>query len=141
MMPSIMSQNWINVKPGDPAFSISTNICEYFELGRRDGADYWLEGQIVGGAEFIFNGRIFVPGISGAGTVIDNFPKGPTPQGWTKRQRADGQGYDLFADGKTLFGYRVVPVPIPGRGATSALCFVTANLYTAAGQTVAESLA
>jgi len=112
-MPGIMSNNWINVRPGDPAFSIGTNICEYFELGKRLGDDYWLEAQIVGDAEFFFNGRIFLPG-SGSGTLIDNFPKGPTPQGWTKRQR-DGQGFELVSDATVLFGYRVVPVLVGGK--------------------------
>lgn len=130
---------WINVKPGDPAFSITTNVCDYFELGRREGSDYWLEGQIVGG-EFLFNGRIFIPGISQAGTVIDNFPKGPAPTGWTKRQRVDRQGYELVSDKAVLFGYRVVSVPIPGSSVSSPLCLVTVNIHTTNGELVAECL-
>lgn len=84
-MPAIMSRNWINVRPGDPAFTVGTNICDWFELGTKAGADYWLEGQIVGEGEYLFNGRLFLPGVTEAGTLIDNFPKGPTPKGWTKR--------------------------------------------------------
>jgi hypothetical protein len=80
-----MSRNWINVRPGDPAFTVGTNICDWFELGTKAGADYWLEGQIVGEGEYLFNGRLFLPGVTEAGTLIDNFPKGPTPKGWTKR--------------------------------------------------------
>jgi hypothetical protein len=139
-MPGIMSGNWINVRPGDPALSIGTNVCEWFELGNRAGSDYWLEAAIVGGNEFLFNGRIFLANGSAAGTVIDNFPKGPTPNGWTKRPRADGTGYELVSDGTVLFGYRVVGVPIPGRSTASSICFVTVNIYNSKGELVAESL-
>src|SRR5438105_1799485 len=139
-MPSIMRDNWINVRPGDPAFVIATNICEWFELGARQGTDYWLEAQIVGEGEFLFNGQLFLPSVAEEGTLIDNFPKGPTPQGWTKRPRVDGAGYELEKDGTVLFGYRVVATPIPGRNVESRLCFVTVNLYDAKGGLVAESL-
>jgi hypothetical protein len=134
-MPGIMKQNRINVRPGDPAFSIGSNLCDYFELGVRSGTDYWLEAQIVGAGEFLFNGRIFIPGISEVGTVIDNFPRGPAPNGWTKRQRPDSKGYELVSGNKTLFGYRVDQTATPSR-----LCLVTVNLYTANGELVAESL-
>src|ERR1041385_6903734 len=139
-MPSIMRANWINVVPGNPAFAIGTNVCDYFDLGNRQGSDYWLEGQIVGLGEFLFNGRIFIPGVSEAGTLIDNFPKAPAPKGWTKRPRPDGTGYELVSDGKTLFGYRVVTTQIPGTAANTPRCFGAVSIYTAKGELVAESL-
>jgi hypothetical protein len=137
-MPSIMSNNWINVRPGDPALCISTNICDWFELGEPAGQDYWLEGEVVDD-EFIFNGRLFLPGIAQAGTIIDNFPKGPTPTGWTKRPRVDEEGYELESGGNILFGYRVADIALPG-GKTARICFVTVNIYSAGGDLVAESL-
>lgn len=130
-MPSIMTSNWINVQPGDPAFVIATNVCDWFELGSKQGADYWLEGQIVGNDEFLFNGRLFLPEAAVGGTIIDSFPHGPAPRGWVKRPRADDLGYDLVSqDGIVLFGYRV----------ENHLCVVTVNLYAADGGLVAESL-
>jgi len=135
-----MRENWINVRPGDPAFLIGTNICEWFELGTRQGTDYWLQAEIVGNGEFLFNGRLFLPGRVDSGTIIDNFLKGPAPTGWTRRQRGDGQGYDLISNSDVLFGYRVVPTPIPGRNVASHLCFVTVNIYDGKGRLVAESL-
>jgi hypothetical protein len=139
-MPNIMSGNWICVRQGDPAFSIGTNVCGWFELGVRHGADYWLEGQVVGDGEFLFNGRLFLPGVTQAGTVIDNFPKGPAPKGWTKRPRVDGNGYELESDGTVPFGYRVVSIQIPGLDTESRICFVTVNLYGSNGALVAEVL-
>lgn len=132
-MPSMMSMNRINVRPGDSAFVIGTNLCEWFELGNKTSTDYWLEGNIVGPPpEFIFNGRIYVPGISAAGTVIDNFPKGPDPTGWTKRPRLAGNGYELVDEkGKVLFGYEVL---------AGNICHVTVNIYAADGAMVAETL-
>jgi hypothetical protein len=109
-----------------------------FELGTRDSQDYWLEGHIVGDGEFLFNGRLFVPGIAQGGTVIDNFPKGPAPGGWTKRQLADSDGYELVSNGSVLFGYRVVP--FPQGDVETHLCIVTANIYDSGGEVVAESL-
>jgi hypothetical protein len=133
-MPAMMSLNRINVRPGDPAFAIGTNLCEWFELGRKTGTDYWLEGDIVGTPpEFIFNGRIYMPGSSASGTVIDNFPKGPVPTGWIKRQRISANGYDLVdTNDKILFGYEVLE---------NDICHVTVNIYTSDGTLVAETLA
>jgi len=142
-MPSIrMIDNWINVRPDDPALVISSNVCEWFELGTQQGPDYWLEAGIVGSGEFLFNGRLFLRGVAEAGTIIDNFPRGPAPKGWTRRQRVDGQGYELVSDSNdvVLFGYRVVPMSIPGRRSISDLCFVTVNIYDSTGKLVAESL-
>jgi hypothetical protein len=127
--------NVINVRPGAPAFLIGTNLCDCFELGARDGSDFWLEGTIVGNGEFLFNGRLYLPPSddgpqSEPGIIIDSFPKGPTPNGWTKRPRPDGDGYELVADdGTVLFGYRV-----EGR-----ICLVTTKLYSSGGQVVAEA--
>ena len=128
-MPSIIAQNWINVRPGDPAFVVATNVCDYFELGNRGGDDYWLEGLIVTG-EFLFNGRLYLPDRRVSGVIIDNFPKGPIPHGWTRRQHLDEEGYDLVSDdGTILFGYHVQGV----------LCMVTVNIYAKDGGLVAES--
>lgn len=130
-MPSVLARNWINVRPGEPAFEVATNICDYFELGTREGQDYWLEGTIVGEGEFLFNGRLFVPNAHIHGTIIDNFPKGPTPNGWTKKPLMDDDGYSLVDQtGKTVFGYRVV----------DKICLVIVNIYSAASELVAESL-
>jgi len=130
-MATILARNWINVRPGDPAFIVSTNVCDWFELGQRAGQDYWLEGVILRPTEFVFNGRLFLPDASEHGTIIDNFPKGPTPTGWIKRQRADGAGYELVSiAGKSIFGFLI----------EGPLCKVTANIYAANGALVAESL-
>lgn len=128
---STFRRNLFNVQAGQPALEIATNLCDWLELGTREGTDYWLEGQIVNGGEFLFNGRLFIPNSgNAAGTVIDNFPKSAAPQGWTKRPRADGNGYELVSsDGTILFGYRV-----DGR-----ICHVTASIYAADGDIVAES--
>jgi hypothetical protein len=61
-MPDIAApSDWFNVRPGDPAFIIGANACDWFDLGVREGTDYWLEGEIVNGTEFLFNGRLFLP--------------------------------------------------------------------------------
>jgi hypothetical protein len=44
-MPILMSQIRINVRPGDPAFVIATDLCEWFELGNEASADYCLKGR------------------------------------------------------------------------------------------------
>jgi hypothetical protein len=127
---SLFSKNNFNVHPGEPAFEIATNLCDWFELGIRDGNDYWLEGQIVGDGEFLFNGRLFLRNGT-AGTIIDNFPRGPMPEGWTRRQRVDEEGYELISnDGVVLFGYRV----------HDKICHVAVNLYAVDGEIVAESV-
>ncbi len=57
MMAHIMGGNWLNVRPGDPAFNVMSNMCDYFELGSRNGDDLWLTGDIVGEArEFVLTG-------------------------------------------------------------------------------------
>jgi hypothetical protein len=143
-MPTILANNWICATPGQPALVISTNITDCFELGRQQGTDYWLEAKVVDG-EFLFNGRLFLSqaersaGTRSAGTIIDNFPKGPAPAGWTRHPHVDEEGYDLKSD-VTLFGYRVVPWQIPGTHIQSRLCLVTVNIYAADGGVVAESL-
>ena len=138
-MSGILADNWINVKPGDPAFSIGRNICEWFGLGQRAGTDHWLEGNIVNGAEFVFNGRIFLASGGPAGTLIDNFPKGPMPNGWTKRPRVDQTGWELVCDGTVLFGFRVIDFSIAGTSTASSICLVTVNIYNSKGELVAES--
>ncbi|MGY8664146.1 hypothetical protein Q3C01_17515 [Bradyrhizobium sp. UFLA05-109] len=41
-----MKGNRINVRPDDPAFSVATNLCDWFELGERAGQGHWLEGAV-----------------------------------------------------------------------------------------------
>ena len=58
--------------------------------------------------------------IDDAGTVIDNFPKGPTPNGWTQARRADVEGYTLLDPrGELVFSYRI----------DGETCVVDLNLY------------
>ncbi|MEX2650126.1 MAG: hypothetical protein WD673_14035 [Alphaproteobacteria bacterium] len=123
--------NWINVQPGSPGFLVASNVCDYFELGAKSGGDHWLEGKIVEPNEFIFNGRIFLPNRAGSGTIIDNFPKGPIPQGWALEPLVDREGYRLVMGDLTLFGYEV---------SNNHFCHVTVNIYAADGVIVAESL-
>jgi hypothetical protein len=142
-MAAVLASNWLNAKPGDPAFAIATNITNWFNLGEKNGQDFWLEGEIVGDGEFLFNGRLFLPHghASSAGTIIDSFPKAPAPLGWTKQPRIEEDGYNLISDdGKTiLFGYRIIEYQIPSTK-PNRICLVTANIYTANGLLVAESL-
>jgi hypothetical protein len=128
---STFSNNFFNVRRGQPAFEIATNLCDQFELGTQASEDYWLEATLADGREFIFNGRLFLPDhATEAGTIIDNFPKSPAPIGWTKRPRTDGDGYELVSpDGTVIFGYRIV----------DNVCHVTVNIYAADGDIVAES--
>jgi hypothetical protein len=81
--------------------------------------------------EFIFNGLLFMKGVSAAGTVIDSFPKAPAPKGWLKRIRLDETGYELIEpeSGTVLFGYTVL----------QDVCHVTTNIYDKQGRLVAES--
>jgi hypothetical protein len=126
-----ISGSWVGgVKKGDPAFLIGTGFYGPFQIGMKSGADHWLQGLIVGHAEFLFNGRLFLPN-RGQGTVIDNFPKGPVQSGWTVHRRPDIDGYELVGPGeKVIFGYAV----------KGKICRVTVNLYSADGRLIAESL-
>jgi hypothetical protein len=122
-----VSNSRIEVQPGDPAFNIMTNLCSYFELGEPKGDDVWLEGQIIE-TEFVFNGRLFLHD-GGQGTLIDNFPKGPTPSGWSQTRRLDAPGYQLFDNrGQLVFSY----------GITGKVCIVDVNLYKADGSLAAH---
>lgn len=118
-------------EPGEKLFAISSDKAPFFEFGRRDGDDYWLEGLIIRD-EFIFNGRLFLPEpATNFGTVIDNFPVGPAPAGWTKRPRVDEPGYELVdASGTILLGYRVA----------GDYCITTVNIFAKDGSLVAEAL-
>lgn len=132
-MPVLMSGNLINVGPGDPAFIIGSNFTDHFEIGNQKGDDYWLRADIVGPqSEFIFNGRLFLPDQPSGGTVIDNFPKGPEPKGWVRKQLADRPGYLLVDQqtGKTLFGFDILD---------NHICHVVTNLYSQKGELVAET--
>ncbi|MCW0047392.1 hypothetical protein OIU13_12725 [Brevundimonas sp. BT-123] len=123
----VMSRNWINVSPGDRAFNIRSNMCDYFRLGIEDGNDVWLEGRIVG-TEFVFNGRLFLHN-GEQGTVIDNFPKGPSPAGWSQRRKGDAEGYELLDDrGEVVFSYHV----------DDKTCVIDVNLYKADGSLAAH---
>lgn len=126
-MANMMSGNWIDVRPGDPAFNVLTNMCNYFELGISSGEDVWLEGQIVKG-EFVFNGRLYLK--NGAhGTLIDSFPKGPVQQGWTQRRKLDVDGYELLDEqGEVIFGFHV----------DGNICVIDVNLYKANGDLAAH---
>ena len=122
-MGNLIKNSSFGVRPGDAAFSVLTNKCDYFRIGTEHGDDVWLEGKIVEG-DFIFNGRIFMHNGEG-GTVIDNFPKGPAPEGWTREPRTDGDGYTLRDPrGELVFSYKV-------HGKT---CVVDLDLYRSNGQ-------
>jgi len=126
-MPAIMRGNLINVTPDGPAFNVMTNLCDYFQIGERDGDDIWLEGVIIDG-EFIFNGRLYLSDGS-MGTVIDTFPKGPTLEGWSQRRRLDQEGYELIDPrGEVVFSYLV----------EGNICTVDVNLYKSNGDIAAH---
>lgn len=124
-----MGNNRIDVRPGDPCFNILSNLCDYFELGKAEGADVWLEGQVIEG-EHIFNGRLFAADGSSR-TIIDNFPNGSVPDGWQQRRRMDVDGYELLdARGETVFSFHVDDQKI---------CHVDVNLYKADRSVAAHS--
>ena len=125
-MAIIMSGNVVSGGPPE-RFNIMSNLTPYFEIGEKEGVDVWLEGQIAEG-EFVFNGRLYLQD-GQFGTVIDNFPKGPAPTGWTQRRRLDVDGYELL-DGR---GERVFAYHVEGK-----VCFVDVNLYKADGSLAAH---
>ena len=107
-------------------FDFHTNQCDYLALGNPDGLDVWLEGEIVSD-EFVFNGRLFMKNGT-SGTVIDNFPKGPTPEGWSQSRSLHEDGYELRdPNGELVFSYRIA----------DKVCFVKVNLYKADGSVAA----
>jgi hypothetical protein len=110
---------------------VGSNITDGFEVGRPGQTKYHLIGRLAGPQEeYLFNGTLYLPDGGAAGTVIDNFPKGPVPNGWTRRQRADDKGYELVSDsGVVIFGYRV----------EGDRCFVTTNLYDEKGNMIAQA--
>ena len=125
--------NRICVGDGDPCFVIATNLTNWFEIGTEHGDGHWLRAEIVGeDNDFIFNGRLFLPAGGGAGTIIDNFPKGPIPDGWIRVHNVRNEGYELVskADDTVLFGYEIVD---------SRYCHVAANIYGVGGQLVART--
>jgi hypothetical protein len=131
-MPGMMDHNLINVRQGDRCFIVATNLCDFFQIGDETSA-YLLRAEMVGPEkEFLFNGRLFLPGHGQSGTIIDNFPKGPTPHGWEKRQRIGRPGYELLdRTGNTiLFGFEEI----------GNVCHVTTNVYDGSGALVAETL-
>lgn len=123
-----MSGNWINVRPGEPAFNLMSNMCDYFEIGNEAGDDVWLEGQVLDG-EFLFNGRLVLHDGS-SGTVIDNFPRGERLDGWSQRRRVDVEGYELVDPrGEVIFSYRV----------EDHVCMVDVSLYQRNGELAATA--
>ena len=119
-------------KPG--WFHIGSNRLQYFEIGERLSNTLWLEGDSVGTKntpEFVFNGRLYLPAIKTAATIIDNFPRAPAPDGWTIVKHVHYEGYDLVSEktGETIFGFRV----------DSKVCFITTNLYGSQSELWAES--
>jgi len=127
-----LSQNYLNVLPGNPAILVASNLCDYFELGHK-ASGHWLEGNIIKSSnDFVFNGRMYLPGGNNAGIIIDNFPKASLPKGWLKRPNMNSEGYELVdSNGTILFAYEVLP---------NKICHVTVNVYDADGTMVAESL-
>lgn len=127
IMSTVMRDNWINVGPDDPRFSVLTNLCDYFRLGNEDGDDIWLEGQVLDG-EFIFNGRLYLKDGS-YGTLIDSFPKGSTLEGWSQRRRLDVEGFELVDPaGEVIFSFRV----------DGLICSVDVSLYKKDGTLAAH---
>lgn len=126
-MPATFVNNRFCVAPGDPAFYVMSNWCDYFSLGERTGDDVWLEGRIVDG-EFVFNGRLFMHDGSG-GTVIDSFPKADLPDGWTQARTLDVEGYQLRDPrGELVFAYSV----------DGPVCTVEVDLYSKSGDLAAH---
>lgn len=131
-MALAMAHNRINVRAGDRAFIVASNLCDLLQIGAQDTA-YLLVAEMVGpDKEFLFNGRLFVPGHDRPGTIIDNFPKGPTPKGWAKYPLVDGNGFTLIepASNITLFGFEEI----------DNICHIITNLYDETGAIVAETL-
>jgi len=124
-------KKWLELTGGAPSFNVASNYVPRFTIGSPEGDDVWLRGELVGDdRQPVFSGHLFLSDGS-AGTVIDNFPKGPTPNGWTKRQRLNGAGYELVDDeGRILFGFSIDEYGI---------CDVTVNLYDMDGETVATA--
>jgi hypothetical protein len=131
-MSTILAHNWINVRPGERCFVLSSNLCDFFQIGDQT-TTYLLQAEMVGpDKEFLFNGRLFLPGHHHPGTVIDNFPKGPAPQGWEKRQMVGTVAYELFdpATNTVLFGFEEI----------ERVCHVTTNIYDGSGILIAQTL-
>jgi len=88
----ILRGNIVNVRPGDRCFSIDGNLCDMFRLGERGRTGYLLDAEMTDPEkEFIFNGLLFMNGVSEAGTVIDSFPKVSCTEGMGQ---ADSPGRD-----------------------------------------------
>ena len=130
-MPIMMRGNIIS-EGNRNYFDIGSNQTPFFQIGLKQGDDLWLQGELAGpNEEFLFNGRLFVPGNINTGTIIDNFPKGPAPNGWYIRKFADQEGYELVSNDSeiVLFGFRV----------QGQLCIVTTNLIDKNGNIAVET--
>jgi hypothetical protein len=115
----------------DLGFRVASNNYNGFQIGDPSHTKYYLIAYIVYAAkEYIFNGRLLLSNRH-AGTIIDNFPKGPVQQGWEKVMRPDQDGYDLreMTTGTIIFGYKII----------DNICVVTTNLYDEKGNIIAES--
>lgn len=130
-MPIEMSGNII-ISGERRMFNIASNIVPYFEIGELPDTKYFLKGETVGpDEEFLFNGVLFLQDGDKSGKIIDNFPKGPIPKGWTKEPLVDAEGYKLTDNntGAIIFGYRVI----------EQICYVITNVYNENGIVIAEA--
>jgi hypothetical protein len=137
-MPDIAApSDWFNVRPGDPAFIIGTHACDWFDLGVRDGTDYWLQGEIVDGTEFLFKGDYFClhPAIVEPSSTI--FQRVQYLTAGRSDRVSTAQGTTWYT---VLFGYRAACYLIAGLQKESLVGLVTVNIYAADGGLVAESL-
>src|ERR1700730_10508534 len=131
-MPIAMSGNRANIFGDARGVNVASNIVNYFEVGESPRTKYFLRGEMAGpDNDFLFNGILFLPDGAGSGTIIDNFPKGPIPKGWTKHPYVDGEGYKLThtETGKIIFGYQTI----------ENVCHVTTNVYNENGMIIAET--
>lgn len=132
-MQNIMRGNRVtNLLGIDRGFKVASNTVDYFEIGALPHTKYFLKGEMVGpDEEFLFNGILFLPDVSKSGMIIDNFPKGPLPKGWTKEPLVDAEGYSLTDDktGTIIFGYRTI----------ENICYVITNIYDENGIIMAET--
>ena len=132
-MPIRFRENIVNVAAGGPRFAVASDLYDYFFFGDRDQNNFFLEGLILGPPpEFVFNGKLFIPGEPLPGTIIETFPKGPAPGGWIRRQNVGVAGYELVMSqdqNTVLFGFTV----------RDNTCHVTVNLYDEDQQIFAET--
>ena len=115
-------------------FRLASNKMQYFEIGARQSDTAWLEGIVTPAGrrdEFLFNGRIYVPGVEARVVQFESFPKGPAPAGWRIIQHAADGGHDLVSieTGDAIFGYKV----------DDGVCVITTNIYGSSSELWAET--